>query len=72
MSRIRVEIPSDGVGLAAFPSRLSKRNNQDNSPALKVGRRALRCVGNRKGKVQTVHTCDVFILHIKTKIQFTI
>ena len=33
----QISIPSGGVGLAAFPSRLPKRNHQDNSPALEVG-----------------------------------
>ena len=27
----------DGVGLQALPSRLPKRNNQENSPAIEVG-----------------------------------
>ena len=42
----------DGVGLPAFPSRLPKRNNQDNSPAVEVGIRHQRVLEDLLGIVR--------------------
>ena len=42
---------ADDVGLPAFPSRLPKRNNQDNSPAVEVGIRHQRVLEDLLGIV---------------------
>ena len=63
----RISIPSGDVGLAAFPSRLPKRNNQDNSPALEVGilKSSQISVGIYETSVNAVtssHTAHIFYL----------